>query len=304
MTAATHVPVMVTEAIDALAPTAGASLFDGTLGRGGHALAWLEATTRLGATGRVVGADRDAAALAQSTARIEAAFPGRLFAHHGSFEDAGRAVRGAGLDEVDAALLDLGMSSPQVDDPARGFSFEKPGPLDMRMDPTSGGPTAADVVNGRTLQELAEIFAEFGEEPAAGKIARAVAIERARAPFRDTLRLAETVARAVGGRRGRLHPATRVFQALRIAVNDEIGRLRRGLPAVAACVRAGGRFAVISFHRLEDREVKDFFKAGEDRGAFRGVADATASAREVKSNPRSRSARLRAAEVVRTEAKR
>jgi 16S rRNA (cytosine1402-N4)-methyltransferase len=302
---AAHVPVMTSETIDALAPCAGASLFDGTLGLGGHALAWLEATSRLGRVGRVVGMDRDQKALSEARNRLDAVFPGGAFTRHGSYEDAPAAVAGAGVSVVDAALLDLGASSLQLDDPARGFSFAKPGPLDMRMD-ASGGPTAADVVNKRTAPELAEIFAEFGEEPMAEKIARAVVVERALAPFRDTLRLAETVARAAGGRRGKLHPATRVFQALRIAVNDELGRLRRGLPAVASTVRSGGRFAVLSFHRLEDREVKGFFDDGADDGRFVHVIDAAPTRDEVRANARSRSARLRAVEVTRPsgEAKR
>lgn len=300
MIAPAHVPVLTLETIDALAPTAGASLFDGTLGLGGHAAAWLDATERLGGAGRVVGMDRDPEALSLATARLEAAHPGRLQTRHGSFEDAAAAVAAAGLSSVDAALLDLGASSLQLDSAGRGFSFEKSGPLDMRMD-TTGGATAADLVNRRTIPELAEIFSEFGEEPMAEKVARAIVVERARAPFHDTLRLAETVARAVGGRRSRLHPATRVFQALRIAVNDELGRLRRGLPAVAAVVRRGGRLAVLSFHRLEDREVKDYFRGGERRGEFRSVCDATPSSGEQRSNPRSRSARLRAVEVVERE---
>jgi 16S rRNA (cytosine1402-N4)-methyltransferase len=290
---------MTTETIDALAPTAGASLFDGTLGLGGHALAWLDATSRRGRVGRVVGMDRDQTALSEARNRLDAAFPGGAFTRHGSYEDAPAAVAGAGLSAVDAALLDLGASSLQLDDAARGFSFAKPGPLDMRMDATSKGPTAADIVNTRTASALAEIFAKFGEEPAAERIARAVVVERALAPFRDTLRLAETVARAAGGRRGKLHPATRVFQALRIAVNDELGRLKRGLPAVASTVRSGGRFAVISFHRLEDREVKGFFDDGADDGRFVHVIDAAPTRDEVRANARSRSARLRAVEVKR-----
>ncbi len=301
---ATHRPVMPKETIDALAPTAGASLFDGTLGLGGHALAWLDATARLGRAGRVVGVDRDRAALSLARSRIDAAFPGCAGTHHGSYEEAPAAVLGAGLAEVDAALLDLGASSLQLDSPERGFSFQAGGPLDMRMDPDGKGPTAADIVNSRTLPELERIFFEFGEEPMAHRAATAIAVERARAPFRDTLRLAETVSRALGGRRGRMHPATRVFQALRIEVNDEIGRLRRGLPAVASTVRDGGRFAVLSFHRLEDREVKGFFRDGQDRGAFREVCDAAPSRDEVAANPRSRSARLRAVVVVRKEAAR
>jgi 16S rRNA (cytosine1402-N4)-methyltransferase len=294
-----HVPVMPAETIDALAPAAGASLLDGTLGLGGHALAWLEATSRLGRTGCVVGIDRDRAALSEARNRLDAAFPGCASTHHGSYEEAPAAVAGAGLGAVDAALLDLGASSLQLDSAERGFSFRAPGPLDMRMDPGAGGETAADVVNRRSVPELARVFAEYGEEPMAERVATAIAVERARAPFRDTLRLAEAVSRAVGGRRGKLHPATRVFQALRIEVNDEMGRLRRGLPAVASTVREGGRFAVISFHRLEDREVKVFFRDGAGRGEFENAAEAAPARAEVRANPRSRSARLRAVQVVR-----
>lgn len=299
---AAHRPVMPVETIDALAPAAGASLFDGTLGLGGHSMAWLEATSRLGRVGRVVGVDRDRAALSEARSRLDAAFPGCASTRHGSYEEAPAAVAGAGLAAVDAALLDLGASSLQLDSAERGFSFQAGGPLDMRMDPDGKGATAADIVNSRTIAELEEIFFELGEEPMAHRAATAIAVERARAPFRDTLRLAETVSRALGGRRGRMHPATRVFQALRIAVNDELGRLRRGLPAVASTLRDGGRFAVLSFHRLEDREVKSFFRDGQMRGAFRDVCDAVPARDEVASNPRSRSARLRAVEVVKGEA--
>ncbi len=295
---ATHVPVLLDEVLDALQPEAAGVLFDGTLGLGGHAAGWLRATAERGAVGRCVATDRDAAALARARERLEAEFPGRLAALHASYEDAPRALAEAGLDRVDAALLDLGASSVQLDSAARGFSFQAPGPLDMRMDPDSGGRTAAELVNDASEAELADVFARFGEEPAAERVARAIVAERRAAPFRDTLRFAECVARACGGRRGRLHPATRVFQALRIAVNDELGRLARGLPAVAACVRRGGRFAVLSFHRLEDAAVKRFFRAGAQGGRFRELADRTPSRAEQARNPRSRSARLRAVEVL------
>jgi 16S rRNA (cytosine1402-N4)-methyltransferase len=287
--------VLVRETIAALAPAAGATLLDGTVGLGGHALAWLEATLAAGAAGRVVGLDRDPEALAVARERLDRAFAGRSTLHRGSYEDAADGLAAAGLAAVDAALLDLGASSLQLDAAARGFSFQAAGPLDMRMDPEAE-VTAADVVNRRSEEDLVRIFGEYGEEPAARKIARAVVADRARAPFRDTLRLAETVARATGGRHGRLHPATRVFQALRIEVNDELGRLRRGLPAVTRAVRTGGRVGVISFHRLEDREVKRFLETGAERGALRVLGDATAGPAEVRTNPRARSARLRWAE--------
>ncbi len=293
-----HVPVLLEEVLEALQPGPRAVLLDGTLGVGGHSSAWLRATVDAGEAGRVVGADRDAVVLAQASERLDAEFPGALHAHHGSYEEAAEAVRAADLPSVDAALLDLGVSSVQLDQAERGFSFRAPGPLDMRMDPGSGGETAADLVNARDEDELADVFTRFGEEPAARRVARAIVSERRTAPFRDTLRLAECVARAAGGRRGRLHPATRVFQALRIAVNDELGRLERGLPAVADCVHPGGRMGVITFHRLEDRLVKDFFRAGKRGGRFRVLPDRTPTGGERGRNPRSRSARLRAVEVL------
>jgi 16S rRNA (cytosine1402-N4)-methyltransferase len=193
--------------------------------------------------------------------------------------------------------MDLGASSLQLDAGERGFSFRAPGPLDMRMDPAAD-VTAGALVNDSDEAELADIISRFGEEPQARRIARAIVAERRRAPFRDTLRLAECVARATGGRRGRLHPATRTFQALRIAVNDELGRLDRGLPAVARCVRAGGRFGVLTFHRLEDGAVKRFFRDGERAGWCRRLPDRTPTAAETRRNPRSRSARLRAVETI------
>ncbi|MCE9636947.1 MAG: 16S rRNA (cytosine(1402)-N(4))-methyltransferase RsmH [Planctomycetes bacterium] len=293
---ALHRPVLVRETIQALAPRAGAWLLDGTEGLGGHSVAWLDATVAAGGVGRVVGIDRDGDALAAARVRLDAAFPGRSHLHHGSYEEAVDAVAAAGAPSVDAALLDLGASSLQLDAAARGFSFQVPGPLDMRMDGTGAGDTAADLVNHASETELARIFTDLGEEPAAVRIARAIVADRSKAPFRDTLRLAESVARATGGRHGRLHPATRVFQALRIAVNDELGRLRRGLPAVTSAVRAGGRIGVISFHRLEDREVKRFFEAAQSCGALRVLGDVAPTQDEVRSNPRSRSARLRWAE--------
>ncbi len=298
MTSVAHVPVLLEETLAVLAPGAGATLLDGTLGLGGHASGWLARTRDAGAVGRVVGIDRDRYALDAARARLDEAFPGRAdLLHHGSYEDAAAAVAAAGLSAVDGALLDLGASSLQLDTAARGFSFQAPGPLDMRMD-AAAKLSAADVVNTRDEDALADVFSRFGEEPRARTVARAIVNERRRAPFRDTLRLAECVAQAVGGRRGRLHPATRVFQALRIVVNDELGRLERGLPAVLGCVREGGRMAVLTFHRLEDRLVKRFFQRGRAAGRVRVLPDATPGKPELSANPRSRSARLRAAEVL------
>jgi 16S rRNA (cytosine1402-N4)-methyltransferase len=294
---AVHVPVLLEEVLDALQPGPGGRLLDGTLGLGGHSHAWLSATAAAGEVGFVVGTDRDPEALASARARLAAEFPGRAYAHHGSYEEAEAAVRAAGLVDVDAALMDLGASSLQLDSAARGFSFQAPGPLDMRMDPAATR-TAGEIVNEAPEQELADLLTRFGEEPQARRVAKAIVTERRRAPFRDTLRLAECVARATGGRRGRLHPATRTFQALRIAVNDELGRLERGLPAVARCLRAGGRMAVLTFHRLEDTAVKRFFRDGERAGWCKRLPDRTPGTAETRRNPRSRSARLRAIETV------
>jgi 16S rRNA (cytosine1402-N4)-methyltransferase len=295
------VPVLLGETIAALQPGAGAVLLDGTLGLGGHSLAWLRATTAAGAVGRVLGLDRDAAAVAIATERLEAAFPGRAILRRASYEEAGDVCAGAAV-RPDAALLDLGASSMQLDDPSRGFSFQAPGPLDMRMHASGDdatGETAADLVNTRRADELARVFEEYGEEPSARRIAEAIVEDRRKAPFRDTLRLAETIARATGGRHGRLHPATRVFQALRIAVNDELGRLERGLPAVTGTLGTGGRLGVITFHRLEDRAAKRFLDDAAGRGVLRVLPDVTPSRDEVSRNPRSRSARLRSAVMLR-----
>jgi len=298
---AEHIPVLFAEVLHARAPRAGGRLLDGTLGLAGHASGWLEATEVAGEVGNVVGLDRDTHALAIAQERLEGRFPGRTAYTHASFERAQEAVAAARHGLVDAALLDLGASSLQFDSPERGFSFRAPGPLDMRMDPADDGPTAADLVNASPESELERIFREYGDEPAARRVARAIVAERDRAPFRDTLRLAETVAQATGGRRGKLHPATRVFQSLRVAINDEMGRLERGLPAVASVVRAGGRMAVITFQRHEDRRVKRFFAEGARAGRFRVLPAVTPTPEEERINPRSRSARLRVVEVLRGE---
>lgn len=295
---ADHVPVLLEETVEALCPAPRACLLDGTLGLGGHASRWLEATEVAGEVGSVVGLDRDPHAISRARERLERRFPGHITYVHSSYEDAPEAVATARRGPVDAALLDLGASSLQLDTAERGFSFRLPGPLDMRMDPDPAVPTAADLVNDSGEAELSRIFSEYGEEPAAARVAKAIVAERARAPFRDTLRLAESVARACGGRRGKLHPATRVFQALRVAVNDELGRLARGLPAMASTLRVGGRFGVISFHRLEDRQVKSFFDEGARQGRFRLCGSVAPGGAETHRNPRARSARLRVAEVT------
>jgi 16S rRNA (cytosine1402-N4)-methyltransferase len=280
---------------------------DGTLGRGGHAAALLKAAAP---AGRVLGIDRDGAAL--DAARVRFAPCGdRLVTAHGSYADMGDMAPILGFGAVDGILLDLGYSSAQVDDAARGFSFRADGPLDMRFD-TRGGITAADIVNGWPEREMADLIFTYGEERHSRRIA--AAIVRAR-PLYSTAALAAVVARAVPRSRdtARIHPATRTFQALRIAVNGELDALRAALPCAVDLLKPGGRLAVISFHSLEDRIVKEFMRdAARDfapdpahpRGGVPVVPrlrlitrkPITTDDAEVAANPRARSARLRVAE--------
>ena len=299
-----HVPVMMEEAMAALAIVPGGVYADGTLGRAGHALEML----RRGAA-RVIGVDRDTAALEE----VRASGAEGLETVHGRHGDIAAIVHEKGLEEIDGILLDLGVSSPQLDEAARGFSFRADGPLDMRMDGTCG-VTAADVVANSTEDELENIFRAYGEEPAARRIAKAIVRERSHGRIDTTLQLAELVERTVG-RHGAHHPATRVFQALRMAVNDELGELKRALEGGLGVLKTGGRFVVITFESLSDRMVKRFFAdhAGKtvslQQGGTRweGVLPRvrrvtrralTAGGAETSRNPRSRSAKLRAAERI------
>ena len=297
-----HIPVLLKETLSALAVRPGGRYVDGTLGRAGHA------REILARGGEVLGIDRDDDALA---AVAEKGLSG-LTAVKGAHGDLAGIARARGWDAVDGVLLDLGVSSPQLDEAERGFSFLREGPLDMRMD-RSCGATAADLVNGEGEDSLAEIFRDFGEEPQARRIAKAIAAARARGTrFATTTELAEFVERTVG-RRGGKHPATRVFQALRMAVNDELGELARALEGGLSLLKPGGRFAVITFESLSDRTAKRFFAAhvgkmrslqaggeewvGEEPRARAVTRKAvTAGEDELKANPRSRSAKLRAIE--------
>jgi 16S rRNA (cytosine1402-N4)-methyltransferase len=274
---------------------------DGTLGGGGHSSLLLEGGAR------VIAFDRDPEALAHARGRLSS-YGDRFTAIAGNFADAvsmlGDGVKGS----LNGILLDLGVSSHQLDTPSRGFSFLREGPLDMRMG--DSGPTAAELVNGASVEELATVFRDYGEEPRAMQFAARIVRAREKGKLTLTTELAELIA---GGRKGPRHPATRVFQALRIAVNDEIGGLVRSLPALASLLAPGGRFAVITFHSLEDRIVKQFFRkhsAAEiddpswpsarpnpDR-LFQALTtrSVTASPEELASNPRARSARLRVVE--------
>lgn len=296
-----HISVMLAEAVDALNVKAGGVYVDGTLGRAGHTKEIL----RRG--GRVIGIDRDDDAL-KAVASLSAEGLKAVKGNHG---DLANIVKNEGLESVDGILLDLGVSSPQLDEGDRGFSFRADGPLDMRMD-RSCGVTAADVVRDFDEAALTGIFRTFGEEPNARRIAKAIVKARGEAPIETTLRLAEIVERTVG-RRGAHHPATRVFQALRMHVNDEMGELERALAGGIGCLKPGGRMVVITFESLTDRVVKRFFAAHAGRmvslqqggerweGEFPRVLQATrravtATDAEIAANPRSRSAKMRVVE--------
>lgn len=294
-----HVPVLLQPAIEFLAVRRGGTYIDATLGLGGHS--W-EIAKRLGAPGRLIGFDKDPAALERAGARLSSP-PAELAADwpaielvHASFADVAEHVAPA---SADGLLADLGVSSMQLEDAARGFSFQAEGPLDMRMNPHTG-LTAEQVVNRFDERELADAIYEFGEERRSRRIARAIV--RAR-PIRTTAHLVQVIsaaARPMNQAERRIHPATRTFQALRILVNRELEDLRTLLSADAApqVLRPGGRLAVISFHSLEDRIVKDAFRDGARDGVYRVLTKkpAVAGEEEVDRNPRSRSAKLRAAE--------
>jgi 16S rRNA (cytosine1402-N4)-methyltransferase len=301
-----HVPVLYHEVLAGLQPRPGGKYIDGTVGAGGHAAGLLSAS---GPDGRLLGLDRDPAALA-AAAELLAPFGARARLVHTSYTRMAEAAAADGFAPVDGILLDLGLSSLQLDDRQRGFAFQAEGPLDMRFDPTSG-PSAAEIVNTWPIEDLAEIIFRYGEDRNGNRIARAIGEAR---PLSTTVELAAVIERAVGGRRGeRLHPATRTFQALRIAVNGELEAVEAVLPVAVSLLRPGGRLAVIAFHSLEDRLVKRFF-----REQARGNDDArqpfpapfqpvlaevtrhpvTATPEEAARNPRARSAKLRIAEKL------
>ena len=304
-----HIPVLLNETLEALDVKPGGRYVDGTLGRAGHT------KEILARGGEVLGVDRDDQALREVVEMAKAApdaFRGLKVAK-GNHGDLARIARERGWERVDGILLDLGVSSPQLDEAGRGFSFMREGPLDMRMD-RSRGRSAADLVNEEDAERLEEIFREWGEEPQARRIAKAIAAERAKKPFETTTELAEFVEKTLG-RRGGKHPATRVFQALRMEVNGEMDELMRALEGGMEILRSGGRFAVITFESLTDRAVKRFFASHVGRMVSlqqggerwegvepraRAVAKRAviASEEEQNNNPRSRSAKLRAAEKV------
>lgn len=303
----THAPVMLTEVLEALAPKAGETLLDGTFGGGGYTVGILNA-----ALCKVIAIDRDPDAIARAQPLAER-FQGRLKVVEGRFSELADHANG-GLDGV---VLDVGVSSYQLDEAARGFSFRYDAPIDMRM--SKHGPSAADAVNRLSEAALADAIFHLGEDGDSRRIARALVRARAEAPITTTVRLAQLVEDAVGGRRGaKTHPATRTFQALRILVNNELGELVAGLEAAEAALSPGGRLVVVAFHSLEDRLVKTFLTARSQAGpagnryapapepgpapSFRLIQRRAQTATEAETdlNPRARSASLRAA--VRTPA--
>ena len=291
----THEPVLLEETLARLVADRGGLFLDATLGLGGHSEAILK---RISAQGKVLGLDADPEALAEAGHRL-AAYSGSFHAVRSNFRSLGPVLEKEGFFPLSGALFDLGVSSLQLDKPARGFSFRHEGPLDMRLGPDAA-LTAEQIVNRWPAEQIAMLLKEFGEEPDAERIARAIVERRAKSPIHTTTELAAVV-ESVVPRTGH-HPATRTFQALRIAVNQELEALTRGLEAVAPFLKSGGRLCVITFHSLEDRIVKNVFASFVAQGSFAylGRGDARAaiapSEDEVARNPHSRSAKLRVVE--------
>ncbi len=302
----THKPVLLAETIEYLAVATSGVYVDGTLGEGGHAQEILKAS---GPDGMVLGIDRDPRSLAVARQRL-AGYGDRAALAHGSYADMQTITADLGISTVDGILLDLGFSSRQVDHAGYGLSFQRDEPLDMRYD--LDGETAADIVNRSNEADLADVIFQYGEERRSRSIARAIVRNR---PISTTGQLAEVVAQAVGGRRGGRHPATRTFQALRIAVNEELAQLEQGLAATAELLKSHGRLVVISYHSLEDRLVKSWMDLQmatcicppdfpicvcEQQPKFRSIRRRVVrpSGYELTTNPRSRSARLRVAERI------
>ena len=306
-----HTPVLLEEVVAQLQPRPGGLYVDCTVGGGGHAEGILRASAP---EGRVIGLDCDDEALAASRERL-AAHEGRVQLLHANFAELQETLMSLGVTAVDGLVFDVGVSSRQFDEPSRGFSFQREGPLDMRMN-RAAGPAAADVLREASVAELTRIFRVYGEERRARAIAQRIDRERARQPITTTTQLASLVEQVLGPKRGGgIHPATRVFQALRIQVNRELENLQRGLVGAVNVLRAGGRLAVISFHSLEDRIVKQFFVrlstgcvcppqlvgcACGRQEVLRLVTrkPVMSTSEEVGRNPRARSAKLRVAEKI------
>lgn len=300
-----HIPVLLNEVVENIAPKDGGIYVDGTFGAGGYTRAVLDA-----ADCTVYAIDRDPDAIREGQKLVDA-YKGRLHLLHGTFGEMAELVRGEGVDFVDGVMLDIGVSSMQIDRAERGFSFQKDGALDMRM--SQNGLSAADVLNTFGERDIADIIYKYGEERFSRRIAAAVVEQRKTAPFKTTLEFADLIRRTVPHKREDIDPATRSFQALRIYVNDELGQLESGLSAAHNLLKAGGRMAVVSFHSLEDRIVKTFMQEKSGKTAnpsrYMPVVEKQAATlktitkkpilpteSETKFNPRARSARLRVAE--------
>lgn len=304
-----HVPVMLPEVLDVLSPQGAGVYVDGTFGRGGYTRGILESSSSC----RVVAIDRDPSAQAAADA-MKATFGERMEFIRGNFGAAKTLLQSAGFEKIDGFVLDIGVSSVQLDTAERGFSFQADGPLDMRMDNNSKGETAADIVNTYEEEALADILYQYGEERKSRRIAKVIVEKRTEKPIETTLELAEIVASALPKNfKDKIHPATRSFQALRIAVNDELGELERALEASIDLLAPNGRMVVVSFHSLEDRIVKSFFRkyGGENPRGSRHMPDiggadndpvyfkledrkaVKPTKEEAEVNPRARSARLR-----------
>lgn len=306
-----HIPVMLDQVLSVLSPTDGEVYVDGTFGAGGYARAILDA-----ASCAVVAIDRDPAAQFRASV-LSKGYGKRLVFLPGCFSDADFLVKNAGYEHADGFILDLGVSSMQLDEPERGFSFRTDGPLDMRMNPEGDSESAADIVNHYSERELADLIYQYGQEHHSRHVARAIVQARAEKPITRTLQLADIVRRVVPrSKKDGIDPATRTFQALRIAVNRELDELRRGLEAAERLLREGGRLIVVSFHSLEDTIVKDFLRERSGRAGNvsrhlplpppesvnpptftlpSGLPALSPSETETSSNPRSRSARMRVA---------
>jgi 16S rRNA (cytosine1402-N4)-methyltransferase len=301
---------MAAEVLAALKPRPNGRYADGTLGGAGHAAQLLAASSP---TGWLFGCDRDGVAVEAARARLAAQFAGRFEVQRGNFSEIAKWVE---VESCDGVLLDLGVSSPQLDQAERGFSFQHDGPLDMRMDDRQP-LTAADLVNGEEAETLAKIFWEFGGERESRRFAKALVHDRASRRFETTKQLADLIERLAPRHGKKAHPATKVFQALRIAVNDEIGSLKRGLAAAVKILKPGGRLAVITFHSLEDRVVKEFGRERTRDYTFTGEVDVPElrtprvpelkwvsrkailpGETELRENPRARSAQLRVLEKI------
>ena len=300
-----HIPVLLNEVVESIAPKDGGVYVDGTFGAGGYTRAVLDA-----ADCTVYAIDRDPDAIREGQKLVDV-YKGRLHLLHGTFGEMAELVRGEGVDFVDGVMLDIGVSSMQIDRAERGFSFQKDGALDMRM--SQNGLSAADVLNTFGERKIADIIYKYGEERFSRRIAAAVVEQRKTAPFKTTLEFADLIRRTVPHKREDIDPATRSFQALRIYVNDELGQLESGLSAAHDLLKAGGRMAIVSFHSLEDRIVKTFMQEKSGKTAnpsrYMPVVEKQAATlktitkkpilpteSETKFNPRARSARLRVAE--------